>query len=310
MDRTLLVADDDKTFQRIIARIFSGTDWKLESAEDGAATLQKAIDVYPDVILLDLHMPGLDGGQLLSRIRSDPRLAAIPVIILSGDAPTEAQAAELGLPADAYLSKPFNPAELIARIEAAAGRSGRRLRANPLTLLPGGPAIEEEAARRIRDGSPFAFLSADLDDLTAYNEVYGYPAGDAVLKRAAELLDVLTRKEPGYFAGHMGGDDFALMCPADGAEELARRMAIWFDALAPSFYSEPDRAHGFRRARGKLWAPQECPFLSLSVAIVTNERRLLEHYARIMELAGERKAYLKSLPGWRGRVYLKDAGRG
>lgn len=309
MNKTLLVADDDKTFHRIISRVFAGTEWRVEAAEDGVAALESIGLKPPDVLLLDLNMPRLGGRELLSRIRGNPRLAMLPVIILSGDGAPQEQALEFGLGADDFISKPFNPQDLVSRVEGAVRRTCRMLGANPLTFLPGGPSIEEEAARRIKAGGPLAFFYIDIDNFKAYNDAYGYLNGDNAIKCAAGLLtdleDDFTAEN--MFVGHIGGDDFAVLANPRRAEELARAIAAGFDALAPGFYSEADRARGFITSRDRTGATREFPLMTLSIAIATNEKRSLDHYAKIVDLAGEIKRHLKSLNKNRtGSMYLKD----
>jgi len=308
MNKTLLVADDDKTFHRIISRVFEGTEWQVRTAEDGVAALESIGVQVPDVILLDLNMPRLGGRELLARIRGNPRLAMIPVIILSGDDAPQEQAAQFGVGADDFISKPFNTLELVSRVEGAASRSRRLLGASPLTFLPGGPAIEEEAARRIRAGGPLAFFYMDIDNFKAYNDAYGYLNGDNAIKGVAGLLTDAQRDFAAeeVFVGHIGGDDFVMMAEPRRAEELARAIAAGFDALAPGFYNEGDRARGFVVSKNRTGTACEFPLMTLSIAIVTNEKRPLDHYARIVDIAGEIKKNLKNLSSRSGSVYMKD----
>ena len=104
MNKTILVADDDKTFHNIISRVFEGRGWKVETADDGVKALESISGRLPDVMLLDLNMPRLGGRELLSRIRGNPRFAMIPVIIISGDGTPEEQALEFGLGADDFIA--------------------------------------------------------------------------------------------------------------------------------------------------------------------------------------------------------------
>jgi len=308
MHKTLLVADDDKTFHRIISRVFANTEWQVKTAEDGVAALESIVAHMPDVILLDLNMPRLGGRELLSRIRGNPRLAMIPVIILSGNGAPQEQAMEFGLGADDFISKPFNTRELVARVESAVRRARRMLSANPLTFLPGGPAIEEEAARRIKAGDPLAFFYIDIDNFKAYNDSYGYLNGDNAIKSLAGLLTDLENDftDDDIFLGHIGGDDFTVMVNPRRAEEMARTLAAGFDAMAAGFYSEADRTRGFITATDRSGEIRDFPLMTLSIAIATNEKRSLDHYAKIVDIASEMKRYLKSLKNRSGSVYLKD----
>lgn len=307
MAKQLLLADDDKAFQRVILRAFAGLDWQVETADDGLDALERIGARLPDVILLDLNMPRLGGRELLARLRADVRLDAVPVIILSGDDAPREIAAQLRLGADDFISKPFTPIELVSRIERAATRNRRMLAANPLTCLPGGPSIEEEAVRRIKTGEPLAFFYVDIDNFKAYNDKYGYLNGDSAIKQAAALLCEVQRRFGGeeVFVGHIGGDDFVLLARPQRAEEMAAEIAASFDALAPKFYNAEDRARGFTTAKDRMGNVREFPVMTLSIALTTNEKRALDHYAKLADIAAEIKKFLKTRKD-RGSAYLKD----
>jgi len=307
MGKKLLIADDDAAFRRVVGRAFEGLDWQVESADDGVAALESITACPPDVILLDLNMPRLGGRELLARLRGDARLDSIPVIILSGDDAPQEKAAELRLGADDFVSKPFTPVELVSRVERAAARNRRMLAANPLTLLPGAPAIEEEAVRRVKSGGPLAFFYIDIDNFKAYNDKYGYLNGDSAIKRAAGLLAETQAQFAGedVFVGHVGGDDFVLMARPARAEDMARALALKFDALAPGLYNGEDRRRGFTTSTDRMGNAHEFPLMSLTIAIATNEKRTLDHYAKIVEIAAEIKKFLKGRKD-RGSAFLKD----
>ncbi len=308
MNRKLLIADDDKTFHRIISRVFEGTDWQVSTAEDGIAAMEQIALEPPDVILLDLNMPRLGGRELLARIRKDSRLAMIPVIIISGDDNPQEKAAEFGLGADDFISKPFNSLDLVSRVESANRRTRRMLGANPLTFLPGGPAIEEEAALRIKTGGPLAFFYIDIDNFKAYNDNYGYLNGDNAIKQTAALLTDIQNDfaAEDVFVGHIGGDDFALMAAPKRAEEIAKIIAARFDLLAPKLYNREDRERGFIVSKDRAGDKRQFPVMTLTIALATNEKRTLDHYAKIVDIAAEIKKYLKGLKDRTGSMYLKD----
>lgn len=308
MNRKLLIADDDKTFRRVITRAFKETDWEVSSAEDGVSAFEQISAQIPDVILLDLNMPRLGGRELLTKLRADARYAMIPIIIISGDNSPQEKAAELGLGADDFVSKPFNVVELTARVESAVRRAKSLLAANPLTLLPGGSAIEEEAGARIKSGGPLAFFYIDIDNFKAYNDNYGYLNGDNAIKQTAGVLTSVRNSLPeaGLFVGHIGGDDFALMCSPEWADKVAAEIAARFDALAPGFYNQEDSARGFTQAKDRAGNARDIPLMSLTIAAATNEKRNLYHYAKITDIVSEIKKHLKGREKFTGSAYLKD----
>lgn len=308
MKRKLLLADDDKAFHQLITRVFAGTDWQITTAEDGVRAMEQINAQPPDVILLDLNMPLLGGRELLTRLRKNARLSMIPVIILSGEDSPQEKAAEFGLGADDFISKPFSALDLVSRVESASRRTRRMLGANPLTFLPGGPAIEEEAAARIATGAPLAFYYIDIDNFKSFNDNYGYLNGDNAIKQTAALLSGIEAEFPAeeVFVGHIGGDDFVLMTHPAKAEELARSIAAKFDALAPKLYNHADRERGHIVSKDRMGKVRQFPLMTLTIAISTNERRELDHYAKIVDIASEIKKHLKGLKDRTGSVFLKD----
>ncbi len=299
----LLIADDDVVLQKLVARIFSGTGWEVAAVADGAAALAEAQRAMPDAIILDLNMPGVGGREALSAIRRKAAMNRVPVIIVSGLDSAEEKSADFRLGADDYVTKPFDPAELLARVESAVKRTRRNMDSNPLTGLPGAPAIEQEAAGRIAAGRPFAFTYIDIDNFKAYNDRYGYFNGDNVIKTVAALLEELA---VGEFAGHIGGDDFVLVTTPGMAVRVAEELTRRFDALAPGFYNLEDRERGCITTRDRQGNERNFPLVSLTVSVVTNEKRDIRHYARLADLSSEIKRYLKGLPERKGSAWLKD----
>lgn len=308
MQKKLLVADDDASLRNIVARVFEGTEWEVIAASDGASALEALAKNKPDLILLDLNMPGISGREVLKKVRLQPELSLTPVIILSGVDDTAEKVEGFNQGADDYITKPFSILELVSRIENVLKRNRRILNANPLTQLPGAPSIEEEATARMRGDEPLAFLYLDLDNFKAYNDCYGYLNGDKALKRLAGLLLDLSVefKQEQVFVGHIGGDDFAVILHPGREQELAAEIARRFDLLAPELYNAEDRRRGHILSKNRAGHAMNYPLMTLSIAIATNENRKITHYAKIVDIATEIKSHLKSQKDRTSSVYLKD----
>jgi GGDEF domain-containing protein len=178
-------------------------------------------------------------------------------------------------------------------------RAERDLHVQPTTRLPGTPAIEREIRRRIELDEPFAVCYADLDHFKEYNDRYSYAEGDRVIRMVARILhDVVsgTCMERG-FVGHIGGDDFIFIVPVSAAAETCREIISVFDLLVPLQYSEQDRRAGYYFGKDRRGQLHRVPLMTLSIGIVTNERRRFTHPAQVSELATEMKSYAKTLTG-------------
>lgn len=304
--KKILVVDDDPNVGLLISAVLKKYNYSVATFSRGEEVLTYLRDNKPDLILLDLRMPGLDGYALCRSIREAPDTRDIPVIILSGVAEVDARINTIELGADDFITKPFDVRELRARINRILKRKSADTALNPLTRLPGSPAIEEEVLHRIAEERPFAFCYVDADNFKAYNDVYGYAKGDEVIKRIAQLLIEKARAVAGqdYFVGHVGGDDFVLITSPDAAEPAAKAVTEEFDRLIQDFYSDDDRGRGFITTMDRKNQTRDFPIMSLTVAIVAP--RSQRHYAKIVESAAELKRYAKDMSGRKGSIYVRD----
>ena len=154
--------------------------------------------------------------------------------------------------ADDYITKPFGPQELLARVRAKIRRVEVDSSLSPLTRLPGNLAIEAELRRRIDDKEPFAVIYIDLDNFKAFNDVYGFTHGDEAIQIVAHVtVDVVRRRgTTSDFVGHIGGDDFIIVTQPERAEEMAKEISVEFDKDIRDLYSAKRFARGlYRNAR-------------------------------------------------------------
>lgn len=311
MGKKILVADDEAAVQRTLARLLASQSYEVVCAKDGAGALAAAREQAPDLILLDVNMPVLSGWEVLRAVRAGARTRRIPVIMVTGLGALEQKLDGLAIGADDYMVKPFAAAELLARVNRILTRVDDDIHANPITRLPGSPALEAEVGRRIRENEPFAFLYADIDRFKSFNDAYGFAEGDKLILRTGELLSASAQEvcgEAGYPA-HIGGDDFAAVCPPEHAAALAQRLALAFDAEAPSFYRAEDRARGFIEAKDRQGALRLHAIVTLRMGIATTRQRTLDHYAKAAQIASEMKAWLKAGPERRVSRFAFDRRR-
>ena len=130
----------------------------------------------------------------------------------------------LGLDIDDYLTKPADEDEIVARVKLLLKRSKQKMDCNPLTRLSGNPSIQARVEAEIASGKPFAVLYCDLNNFKSFNDHYGFEAGDRVLKTEADIITRAAAKHTGTFVGHIGGDDFIVVCPFESAEKIAREI--------------------------------------------------------------------------------------
>jgi PleD family two-component response regulator len=267
----ILVVDDDPDIRNLVCTYLEIEGFRIEEAKDGVEAVSKAFENRPDLILLDIMMPNKSGTEVLSELRADFRTAFVPVVFLTAKSLVGDKVGHLLGGADDYIVKPFDPQELVARVEVALRRSAALRGLNPLSGLPGNTVIAEELTRRLSEGTPFACLYVDLDNFKAYNDAYGFSRGDDVIRMLGnELLVALERHPtPGRFVGHVGGDDFVVLTPPDQAEEVAKEIVGRFDKEILGFYEEEARERGWIEVKDRRGNRTRFPLCSVSAARLT-----------------------------------------
>lgn len=299
-DRSLvLIVDDDAEIRSLIAQALAAEGLETATAENGEAAFAFLDQTVPDLILLDLMMPGLNGFELCRRIRTALGFAHVPLVAVSALSDPRSRLAAIESGVDDFVRKPFDLLDLVATVRMHLRRSVREQQLNPLSRLPGGPAIEETIRRRLESGEDFALCYIDLDNFKAYNDCYGFVAGDGMIRFLAEILLSTCRSLLGHqgFAGHVGGDDFVVILQRDQVERFCRTLIRKFDNAVGSRYTEEHRRQGYIEVLDRQHQPRRFPLLSLSIAVVVQQGGRLRHPAEFAERAAEIKRFLKTLPG-------------
>jgi diguanylate cyclase (GGDEF)-like protein len=296
---TILVVDDDPFISRLLEIELRASGYEVQLASDGELALEMARDSCPDLVLCDVMMPNMDGFELTRRLRQDSRTATVSVIMLTARGLSADKLEGFSVGADDYIVKPFDTPELLARIHGVLRRAKEMRAQSPLTGLPGNVRIEEEIERRVAAEDLFAILYADLDHFKAYNDHYGFMRGDQVIQRTAALIQEASHAAagPDTFVGHVGGDDFVVVCQADPAEQLAGEICRRFDSEVAEFYDPEDRARGYIEVTDRRGEKQRFPLLAISIGVATTVRRSFSHYAEAVAVATEMKNFTKPSEG-------------
>lgn len=291
----ILVVDDEPDVRTFVEMTLELSGYRVLLAHDGEQAISVATSQAPALIVMDVMMPNVDGVEACARLRSDPRTTHIPIILLTAKAQGQDKIRGLDAGADDYVIKPFDPDELLARIQSTLRRALEMRAVSPLTGLPGNPAIQAELARRVDHGPPFSLLYADLNTFKAYNDHYGFLRGDTVIRRLASvLLECANADAPAEtFVGHIGGDDFAVMTSGTAYAELAQAICERFDAAVPELYDEADRERGFVEVLDRRGDPQRYPMTTVSIGVATSATRAYEHPSQLVSIATEMKNFAK-----------------
>jgi diguanylate cyclase (GGDEF)-like protein len=302
----ILLVDDDEEVSELTKYALSKEGYEVIQAFDGLAGLEKAREIKPDMIVLDIDMPRMNGLELCREIRSDKTLRLVPVVMLTGSRthPTD-KIAGIDIGADDYVLKPFEPGELCSRIKRLITRTKEQQSSNPLTGLPGSHTLKTEATKRIEKKEKTAVCYFDLDNFKAYNDNYGYRKGDEVIKSVAEIINRTSSKcgtETDCLT-HIGGDDFVLLTHPEYVKCVCEQVITEFAGKVPGFYSDTDRSSGNITTVNRKGEKQTFPLMTISIACVTNETRDFDHFAHMADVLNEVKKYAKSI---QGNIWVKD----
>jgi diguanylate cyclase (GGDEF)-like protein len=295
----ILVVDDDPDVALFVEIHLRESGFDVALASRGDEAVEAVRSFRPDLVVLDVMLPGVDGFEVAQRIRSDPRTAGAGIIMLTGRTRSADRVLGLTSGADDYIIKPFDPVELVARVKGLLRRVREMRSASPLTGLPGNLTIQEELGRLVEGGRSFALLYADLDNFKAFNDRYGFLRGDHAIQSAAREIQDVAEQIVGEqaFVGHVGGDDFVMICPPPIAEGLAEAIVDRLDDLIPGLYDPEDRERGAVEVTDRRGVVRRHPLLSVSVGVATTERRRFTHPSEPVNVATEMKEYAKRLTG-------------
>ena len=267
---------------------------QVETGEDLMAISLRG---RPRVVVFDVRA-GMEPMSALRRLKGDSYTGVVPCVVIAGD-DDAVFAAAFAAGADEVLRESMSAAEATTRLDAMLRRSDRDLVVHPSTRLPGAVEIEAEITRRLGEGCLFATCYADLDHFKEFNDRYSYYEGDRVIRILAKILHDVVKglcMDEG-FVGHIGGDDFIFIIPVRAVNEACSEIVDVFDTLIPYQYSEQDRRAGYFFGKDRRGQLHRVPLMTVSIGVVTNERRHFTHAAQVSELATEMKSYAKTLPG-------------
>ena len=235
MGQKVLVVDDCDMIQALLEEHLSEEPVELLFVGDGPAAVSAALAEQPDLILLDVEMPGTNGFETCRRLKADPSTADIPVVFLTGASTTEERIKGLDLGAVDYITKPFDVAELRARVRAALRTRhlhqllAKRAMIDGLTGLWNRAYFEislnKEVSASRRTGTPLSCIMVDVDHFKSINDRYGHPFGDQTLRVVADVIS--TGRRPNDTVCRYGGEEFAILAAGtdtQGAATLAERV--------------------------------------------------------------------------------------
>lgn len=238
----ILIVEDDLDVAEMLNAYFRVQGYEVFTVNWGEDGVRAAQTILPDLMILDIRLPDIDGFEVARRVRSDRRTNEIPIIFLTEkrERMDRLQGFEVG--ADDYITKPFDVQELRLRVRNALKRVGQGTLTNPVSGLPEGPLVEERLSDVIHK-SGWALLHISISHLDSFREAYGFVASDDVL-RAISLMIHNTIKETGSmddFLGHISPTDFVVVVSPEAMLSFQERIRSRLEQSLDYFYPIKDR---------------------------------------------------------------------
>jgi len=244
----ILIIEDDLDVAEMLNAYFHVQGYEVFTVNWGEDGVRSCQTVHPDLVILDIRLPDIDGYEVARRLRGDRRTADVPIIFLTEkrDRADRLQGLELG--ADDYITKPFDIQELRLRVRNALKRMTQGSLTNPVSGLPEGALVDEKLTEVLQSDS-LGILLVSVENMDAFREAYGFVASDDVL-RAISLMIVNTMREvssPTDFLGHISGTDFVIVLSPVNVPALREKLRARLEQSMDYFYPIRDREQAAKR---------------------------------------------------------------
>ena len=290
----ILVVEDEQLIARLLKETLQIEGYQAVTVLNGEDAVQFALRETPHLIILDVMLPGIDGYEVVRRLRAHPKTMHIPIIVLSslGEPKDKVSAFEVGV--DDYITKPFHTDELLVRIRTQLRRVQQNF-LSPLIGLPGGRQIELAIKDKLNSAEPWSMLYLDLDNFKAFNDVYGFLTGNDMIRLVGQICQLVVRQygNPDDFVGHVGGDDFVVVTTPDRSHILCQHICDRYKEESISFYRPEDLRRGSISGVDRKGRSYQFPLVSLSIGVVNNQLWQPHSIKEVSYLAAEAKNHAK-----------------
>ena len=284
----ILVVEDDVDISNMLRIYFTSQGYEVVVAGRGGEALERCRQQLPNVIVLDIMLPDIDGYEVCTQLRTSLRTSHIPIIFLTQRDERSDRIAGLELGADDYITKPFDIEELRLRVQNAMRRAERESLTNPTTGLPSG-RLNEEQLRLLMRKSDWGLLYIGIDGLDDFNNAYGFLAGDEVLRFVALLLSETADAlgNPDDYIGHVGGENFMVITRASNIKPLSDALKAKFASGIMSHYSFIDRDRGYIIIKDADGKDRKAPLMKMRIGAIVSDTQQFTDIREITEAAAE-----------------------
>ncbi len=285
----ILVVEDDLDISNMLRIYFSGQGYEVQVAPRGGDALTVTRKQLPNLIVLDIMLPDMNGYDVCRELRTTTRTSHIPIIFLTqkDERSDKIQGLELG--ADDYITKPFDIEELKLRVQNAITAANRQTQIDSKSNLPTGRLIEDHLRTLMHSERTWTYLDLKINNFDSFTDVYGFVAGDEVIRFTAVLLGEVIDEEgtPDDYAGHPGRDNFIIITHAADPDRLERLLLDTFDEKIKQHYSFIDRERGYILVPDADYGERQAPLMTLAAGAVSTRTHQFSDIREITELAAE-----------------------
>jgi CheY-like chemotaxis protein len=287
----ILVVEDDIDISKMLRIYFDSQGYEVLVANRGNEALDICKMKLPNVVVLDIQLPDIDGFEVCRNLRANTRTSYVPIIFLTQKDERSDKIAGLELGADDYVTKPFDIEELKLRVEGSIRRSLREALTHPVTNLPAGKLIEDQL-KQVKDStSAWSLLYFGIRYVDAFKEAVGFSHVNEVLIFLADIIREEVEKNGTLndFIGQASDNDFIVITGPQSAPAICRRVTERFDSESNVFYPFPMREAGKVTFVDIDGITQEADFMRISVGIVSSKDGPFADILQITEDAAEKR---------------------
>ncbi len=285
----ILIVDDDIDLAELVRTKLSADGYQAFVINTGDGAFELAKQIKPDIAILDIMLPGVTGYQICRRLRKDPELYRMAILILTalGEEPEILHGLEQG--ADDYLVKPFKLDRLTDKLSSLVMLLQAIDKRNAVTNLPGTDAIKREINHRLARGTAIAAIYIDIVGFKPYCASRGQEGMTNALKFMSKALTTLTRNAGIYesFVAHMGGEHFVVLVNIEDYERFSNSLMESFDQSVQTLYTPQEVTQGHIIATDKRGNEVRCPLMVLSIGVSHTQHRQFKSAKKMFEVLAQ-----------------------
>jgi CheY-like chemotaxis protein len=294
----ILVVEDDIDISKMLRIYFDSQGYEVLVANRGNEALDICRVKLPNVVVLDIQLPDIDGYEVCRSLRGNTRTSYVPIIFLTQKDERSDKIAGLELGADDYVTKPFDIEELKLRVEGAIRRSLREALTHPVTNLPAGKLIEDQLKKVKDSSSPWLLLYFGIRHVDAFKEAVGFSHVNEVLIFLADIIreTVEAHGTMNDFIGQASDNDFIVMTKPEVASNICTIITGRFDTESHVFYRVEDRERGKVKYMDIDGQTREADFMKISTGVVSSADGPFADILQITEDAAENRRLNSGCP--------------